>query len=116
MVDGLEQQAIAAGRRRPEHYAPTRPPEAEAAAIDMVALAAQATGCPAYIVHVSSEAGLPLCSAPARRGVPLWAETCPQYILMNDARCGGTARWPASPRRCGSPPTRRRSARRWRPA
>jgi dihydroorotase-like cyclic amidohydrolase len=83
-VDALEQQAIAAGRRKPEHYAPTRPPEAEAAAIEMVALAAQLTGCRAYIVHVSSQAGLAAVERARARGVPLWAETCPQYLLMND--------------------------------
>lgn len=83
-IDGLEQEAAAAGRRLPEHYAPTRPPEAEAVAVDMVALAAQLTGCRAYIVHVSSEAGLAAVERARRRGVPLWAETCPQYILMND--------------------------------
>lgn len=83
-VDYLETAAIAAGKRDPEHYEPTRPPEAEAAAIEMVALAAQATGCPAYIVHVSSAAGLAALERARRRGVPLWAETCPQYILMND--------------------------------
>lgn len=83
-VDGLEQQAIAAGRRLPEHYAPTRPPEAEAVAIETVALASQLTGCPAYIVHVSSQAGLAAVQAARARGVRVWAETCPQYILMND--------------------------------
>jgi D-hydantoinase len=84
LVDRLEQSAIAAGRVRPEDYAATRPPEAEAAAIDMVGLAAQATGCPAYIVHVSSADGLAAVERARRRGIPLWAETCPQYILMGN--------------------------------
>jgi dihydroorotase-like cyclic amidohydrolase len=95
VVDRLEQAARAAGKARPEHYAPTRPPEAEAAAIDMVALAAQATGCPAYIVHVSSTEGLAAVDRARRRGAPLWAETCPQYVLMNDddlIRLGPSAR------------------------
>lgn len=85
LVDTLEQRAIAEGRRRPEDYAPTRPPEAEAAAIECVALAAQATGCATYIVHVSSEAGLASVQRARARGIPLWAETCPQYILLDDA-------------------------------
>lgn len=94
-IDGLEQEAAAAGRRLPEHYAPTRPPEAEAAAVDMVALASQLTGCRAYIVHVSSAAGLAAVQRARSRGLPLWAETCPQYILMNDEtlrRHGAAAR------------------------
>jgi dihydroorotase (multifunctional complex type) len=84
LIDRLEQAAIAAGRVRPEDYAPTRPPEAEAAAIDKVGLCAQATGCPAYIVHVSSAEGLAAVARARRRGALLWAETCPQYILLGD--------------------------------
>jgi dihydroorotase (multifunctional complex type) len=95
LVDRLEQAAIAAGRVRAEDYAPTRPPEAEAAAIDVVGLAVQATKCPAYIVHVSSADGLAAVERARRRGVAIWAETCPQYILMNDEdlrRHGASAR------------------------
>jgi dihydroorotase-like cyclic amidohydrolase len=85
MIDRLEQAALAAGNVSPEHYAGTRPAEAEASAINVVALAARATGCPAYIVHVSSGEGLAAVAQARLRGVPLWAETCPQYVLMDDA-------------------------------
>ncbi|MFI4986591.1 MAG: dihydroorotase family protein [Alphaproteobacteria bacterium] len=84
VIDWLEQAALAAGHKAPEHYEPSRPAEAEAASIEMVALAAQATSCPCYIVHLSSAAGLAAIQRARRRGVPLWAETCPQYILMDD--------------------------------
>ena len=95
LVDRLEQKAVSAGRVGPEDYAPTRPPEAEAAAIDMVGLAAQATGCPAYIVHVSSAEGLAAVGRVRQRGIPLWAETCPQYVLLGGEemrRHGASAR------------------------
>ena len=84
VIDSLEQAAMAAGHRTPAHYAPTRPPEAEAAAIETVALASEVTGCPAYIVHVSSQAGLGAVMRARARGIRLWAETCPQYILMGN--------------------------------
>lgn len=83
-VDYLEQAAQASGRTTVEYYEPSRPAEAEAAAIEIVALAAQATGCPAYIVHLSSNQGLAAVERARRRGVPIWAETCPQYLLMDD--------------------------------
>jgi len=85
MVDHMEQASIGAGRVGVEYYEPSRPAEAEAAAIEVVALAAQATGCPAYIVHLSSNAGLAAIESARRRGVPIWAETCPQYLLMDDS-------------------------------
>ena len=85
-VDYLEQKAIACGCTGAECYEPTRPPEAEAAAIEIVALASQATGCPAYVVHLTSRAGLAAIEAARRRGVPILAESCPQYLLLgNDA-------------------------------
>jgi dihydroorotase-like cyclic amidohydrolase len=111
LVDRLERAAVAGGQKLPEHYAPTRPPEAEASAIGVVALASQATGCPAYIVHVSSADGLAAVENARHRGVRLWAETCPQYILMDDdalrahgamARIAPPLRTPADRRALGT--------------
>lgn len=111
LIDRLEQAARAAGKTRPEHYAPTRPAEAEASAIDIVAMAAQATGCSAYIVHVSSNEGLAAVDRARRRGVPLWAETCPQYLFLSDddlirlgppARIAPPLRTPADQRALGA--------------
>jgi dihydroorotase-like cyclic amidohydrolase len=84
-VDVLEQAAIAEGRTGAEHYEPTRPAEAEATSIDVVALAAQATGCPVYVVHLSSSLGLAAVERARRRGIRMWAESCPQYLLADDA-------------------------------
>ena len=50
-----------------------------------VALAAQATGCPVYVVHLSSSLGLAAVTRARRRGIAMWAETCPQYLLADDA-------------------------------
>ena len=84
LVDYLEQAAVAAGQTAIECYEPTRPAEAEAVAIEIFALAAQATGCPAYIVHLSSNQGLAAVERARRRGIPVWAETCPQYLLLDN--------------------------------
>jgi len=105
-IDYMEQCAIREGRTSVSDYAPTRPAEAEAAAIEVLALAAQATGCSTYVVHLSSDQGLAAVQRARRRGVPIWAETCPQYLLMdNDTmrRHGATAKI--------APPLRSRSDR-----
>lgn len=94
-IDYMEQRAIREGRTSVEHYEPTRPAEAEAASIELLALAAHATGCPTYVVHLSSDQGLAAIHRARRRGVPIWVETCPQYLLMdNDTMCrhGATAK------------------------
>ncbi|HLI11644.1 MAG TPA: amidohydrolase family protein [Alphaproteobacteria bacterium] len=84
VIDWLERRAEEETRRTPADYEPTRPAEVEASAINVVALCAQATGCPAYIVHLSSAAGLAAIERARHRGVPLWVETCPQYLLFDD--------------------------------
>ncbi len=40
------------------------------------------SGAPVYIVHLSSEAALNEVRAARDRGVPIFAETCPQYLLL----------------------------------
>jgi dihydropyrimidinase len=37
-----------------------------------------------YIVHVSTRAALDILREAHRRNEPVWAETCPQYLLLNE--------------------------------
>ncbi len=85
LIDWLEARAEAAGRRGLDAYAPTRPALAEALAIHLAGACARVTGCPAYIVHLSSAAGLDAVEAARRDGAALAVETCPQYLLLDDA-------------------------------
>lgn len=84
LIDWLERRIEAAGRREPDTYEPTRPAIAEAVAVELTGACAQVTGCPAYIVHLSSVLGLEAAERARRRGAPLWLETCPQYLLMDN--------------------------------
>ena len=40
-------------------------------------------GAPVYIVHLSSEDALNQVREARDRGVPAFAETCPQYLLLS---------------------------------
>ncbi|MDR1045236.1 MAG: dihydropyrimidinase [Candidatus Adiutrix sp.] len=63
----------------------SRPDYAEALAIESaVALARAAGDAPLYIVHLSTAAGLEKLRAARRAGQRVWAETCPQYLLLTD--------------------------------
>ncbi len=65
----------------------SRPAYAEALAVDTaVGLARAASDAPLYIVHLSTAAGLEVVRAARQRGRKVWAETCPQYLLLDD-RC-----------------------------
>jgi len=66
------------------HHARARPPEAEAQAIDTVLEAAARADVEAYVVHVSSRQGLDRIRHWKAGGARVWAETCPQYLLLTD--------------------------------
>lgn len=84
MIDVLEDQAIAAGRCGAEDFYPTRPNIAEAEAVNRAIEIATYTECPLYIVHLSSAEGLVRVKQARDAGLPVWAETCPQYLLLTD--------------------------------
>ena len=65
-------------------YEATRPPSAEAAAIDVMAVLARDIGAHVHIVHVSSAAGVTAIQAAQASGARLSAETCPHYLAFAD--------------------------------
>ncbi|OLS19795.1 MAG: D-hydantoinase [Candidatus Heimdallarchaeota archaeon LC_3] len=62
----------------------TRPNVVEAEAIQRALTWAEHTGGHLYIVHMSTGEGADLVKAAQARGVKVIAETCPQYLLLND--------------------------------
>ncbi|OSM95682.1 dihydropyrimidinase [Lonsdalea populi] len=81
--DALLQQ----GKTAPIYHALSRPVACEAEAIArMINLAALADCAPLYIVHLSNGLGLDYLRLAQRRNQPVWAETCPQYLLLDDRR------------------------------
>lgn len=62
----------------------TRPNVIEAEAIQRVLCWSEATGGPLYIVHMSTGEGADLVRAAQARGVPVVAETCAQYLVLDD--------------------------------
>jgi len=81
----LEEQAIAAGRVHPRDFPATCPDWAEEEAINRGIRIGALTGCPVYIVHLSSRLGLERIKAAQAEGQRVWTETCPQYLLLTDA-------------------------------
>jgi dihydropyrimidinase len=80
----LENRAIAAGRVKPTDFPATCPPWTEEEAINRAILIGEMTGCPVYVVHLSTRLGLERIKAAQARGQRVWTETCPQYLLLTD--------------------------------
>ncbi|MEO7682765.1 MAG: amidohydrolase family protein, partial [Gemmatimonadaceae bacterium] len=62
----------------------TRPNFIEAEAIQRVVMWSEVTGGQLYIVHMSTAEGTEIVKAAQARGVPVVAETCAQYLVLDD--------------------------------
>ena len=80
----LEDKAIAEGRTAPTDFPPTCPDWTEEEAINRAVLIARLTGCPVYVVHLSTRVGLERIKRAQAEGQNVWTETCPQYLLLTD--------------------------------
>jgi dihydropyrimidinase len=83
VIDVIVARALAEGKTAPVYHALTRPPRAEAEAVHRAIAMAEIAGVPVYIVHLSSEDALNEVREARDRGVPAFAETCPQYLLLS---------------------------------
>jgi len=102
IIDKIAMEKIAAGQTRAIDHARCRPAEAEASAVRRIVGVSRETGCPVYVVHLSSIDGLAEVTAARAEGLPVWAETCPHFLIFTDeklARDDGY-KW------LGSPPIR----------
>ncbi len=70
-------------------HALSRPNYIEAEAISRAVTWAEATGGRLYIVHLSTAEGVDIIKQARERGISVHAETCPQYLLLDDSVFGG---------------------------
>src|SRR5579872_4832981 len=82
-IDVIVQQALAEGKKAPKYHALTRPTTAEAEATSRAIALAEMAGAPVYIVHLSCNDALEKVREARDRGLPVYAETCPQYLYLS---------------------------------
>ncbi len=82
-IDVLVQRALAEGKRAPKYHALTRPTTAEGEATGRAIALAEMAGAPVYIVHLSCNEALEKVREARDRGLPAYAETCPQYLYLS---------------------------------
>src|SRR6476660_828161 len=82
-IDVIVKQALAEGKTAPKYHALTRPTTAEAEAVSRAIALAEMAGAPIYIVHLSSNDALEKVREARDRGLPVYAETCPQYLYLS---------------------------------
>src|SRR6059058_4748469 len=83
VIDVLVQRALAEGKTAPQYQALTRPARAEAEATHRAIALAEIADVPIYIVHLSAAEALEMVTEARDRGLPAYAETCPQYLFLS---------------------------------
>lgn len=83
VIEVLIEQALAAGKTAPIYHALTRPPELEGEATGRIIRLAHLSGTPVYIPHVTCKQSMDEIQKAQERGQLVVAETCPQYLFVD---------------------------------
>jgi len=86
IIQHMNEQLEKEGKLAPYYHAVSRPNIAEEEAIARAAKMVELTGSRIYIVHLSSKEGLVKVQEARDRGIDVFAETCPQYLLLDEER------------------------------
>jgi len=85
VIDEIVREAVADGKVEPKWHALTRPTRMEAEGVYRSIAIAEVANVPLYIVHLSSHDALEEVKRGRARGVNVVAETCPQYLLLDQS-------------------------------
>jgi dihydropyrimidinase len=83
VIEVMIAEARTKGEKAPKHHALTRPVEAEGEATSRGIRLAEMAEAPLYVVHVSSAMAADAISDGRKRGLPIYGETCPQYLVCD---------------------------------
>lgn len=81
VINEIIKRFLADGRTAPKYHALTRPTVAEAEGVHRAIAIAEMAESPVYIVHLSCTDALNKVREARDRGIPAFAETCPQYLF-----------------------------------
>jgi dihydropyrimidinase len=84
VIDLIVRETVAAGHTAPGFHALSRPAILEGEATQRAIILATLAQAPLYVVHVSCASSLQAVAAARAKGLPVWGETCPQYLYLND--------------------------------
>lgn len=83
VINEIIKKFLAEGRTAPKYHALTRPTIAEAEGVHRAIALAEMAETPVYIVHLSCTDALNQVRQARDRGIPAFAETCPQYLFLS---------------------------------
>jgi dihydropyrimidinase len=85
VIDEIIKRAVAEGKSAPRWHAQTRPTRMEAEGVYRSIAIAEVAEVPLHIVHLSSYDALEQVKLARDRGLNVQAETCPQYLFLDES-------------------------------
>jgi len=85
VIDEIIKEAVRDGKVEPKWHTLTRPTRMEAEGVHRSIAIAEVAKVPLYIVHLSCSDALEEVRRARARGVDVIAETCPQYLLLDQS-------------------------------
>jgi dihydropyrimidinase len=85
VIDEIIREAVEDGKVAPRYHALTRPTRMEAEGVHRAVAIAEVAKVPLYIVHLSCADALEEVKRGRARGVDVMAETCPQYLFLDQS-------------------------------
>lgn len=84
VIDEIIKRAVAEGKKEPRWHGHTRPTRMEAEGVYRAIAIAEVAGAPLHIVHLSCYDALEQVKLARDRGMNVQAETCPQYLFLDE--------------------------------
>jgi dihydropyrimidinase len=85
IIEYLSKKLVNDGNTAPIYHSVAHTAECEAESINRAAIYSKIFDLPIYIVHLSSKEGLQVIYDHFKRGVRIFTETCPQYLILDDS-------------------------------
>ncbi len=82
LIQRFVRNLLAEGKTAPMYHEVSRPPLVEEEAVSRAIMLAAETNSKLYFFHLSTARGLAHIREARRKGLPVYAETCPQYLLL----------------------------------
>ena len=85
-IDKLRDQFIKDGNVTPKYHALSQPASVETEAVKRAISLAEKNRTKVYFVHVSAAESVNLIYYAQKRGLEIYGETCPQYLMFDDSK------------------------------
>jgi len=86
IIEEATERLVASNKTSIRYYPESRPVSSEVIATQRAVAFSEETGAPVYVVHLSSERALYVCTEAQKRNLPVYVETRPLYLHLTADR------------------------------